>query len=149
MNVGKGQPEPEIIPPGADSKPKREGGARNGGGFDDLSDVLSHPLSMPRLTYVLYAIASVTGFPMLIGLILAYVARGEAPLWLQSHYTFLIGTFWGGLLLILIGVLTWIFGVGMFLLWVLPLWYVIRIVRGWMLLENRQAVPNPQSLLFG
>lgn len=145
MNVGNGQPEPEIIPPGADAKPKR---AQNGG-FDDLSDVLSHPLSMPRLTYVLYAIASVTGFPMLIGLILAYVARGEAPSWLQSHYTFLIRTFWGGLLLILVGVLTFVFGVGMFLLWVLPLWYVIRIVRGWMLLENRQPVPNPESLLFG
>ena len=149
MNVGNGQPEPEIIPPGADPKPKREGGSGNGSGFDDLSDVLAHPLSMPRLTYALYAIASVTGFPMLIGLILAYVARGEAPPWLHSHYTFLIGTFWGGLLLILIGVLTWVFGIGMFLLWVLPLWYVIRIARGWMLLENRQAVPNPQSLLFG
>jgi len=82
-------------------------------------------------------------------LILAYVARGEAAPWLQSHYTFLIRTFWGGLLLILVGVLTFVFGVGMFLLWVLPLWYVIRIVRGWMLLENRQAVPNPESLLFG
>jgi len=145
MNVGNGQPEPEIIPPGSGAKPKRS----QSSGFDDLSDALSHPLSMPRLTYVLYAIASVTGFPMLIGLILAYVARGEAPSWLQSHYTFLIRTFWGGLLLILVGLLTWVVGVGMFLLWVLPLWYVIRIVRGWVLLENRQPVPSPKSLLFG
>lgn len=117
--------------------------------LDDLSDVVKHPLSMPRLTYVLYAIASISGFPMLIGLILAYVARSEAPDWLKTHYTFLIYTFWGGLVLILVGMMTWIFGIGIFLLWVLPLWYVIRIVRGWMLLENRQSIPNPQSLLFG
>ncbi|HEY9080924.1 hypothetical protein [Magnetovibrio sp.] len=145
MNAANGQPEPEILPPGTDPKPQRP----QSGGFDDLSDAFSHPLTMPRLTYALYAIASISGFPMLIGLILAYVARSEAPAWLHGHYTFLIGTFWGGLLLILVGVLTWIFGIGMFLLWVLPLWYVIRIVRGWVLLENRQPVPNPGSLLFG
>jgi len=148
MSAGNERPDPEIIPPGsfgAGSNPKHT----RGNGFDDLSDVLSQPLSAPRLTYALYAIASVSGFPMLIGLIVAYVVRGEAPSWLRSHYTFLIRTFWGGVLLILVGFLTWIFGIGMFLLWVLPLWYVIRIVRGWVLLENRQPVPNPESLLFG
>lgn len=145
MSAGNGQPEPEIIPPGMDADPKADG--QNGSG--NLSGVVDHSLTVARLTYLLYAVASVSGFPMLIGLILAYVARGEASPALQTHYRFLIRTFWGGLVLILVGVLTWIFAVGMFLLWLLPLWYVIRIVRGWMLLEDRKPVPNPESLLFG
>ena len=143
MTSGHNQPEAEIIPPG--EEPSFRGGSDNGGS----GDVFSDPMTMPRITYTLYAIACVSGFPMLIGLIVAYVARGEAPDWLKGHYTFLIGTFWIGLLLIIVGALTVIFGIGLFLLWLLPLWYIIRVVRGWMLLENRKPVPNPSSALFG
>ncbi|MCW8915487.1 MAG: hypothetical protein OQK24_06485 [Magnetovibrio sp.] len=145
MSTGQGQPEPEIIPPGAKSSAETDYAT----GFESVSSAMTHPLTMPRIAYGLFAVAAISGFPMLIGLIVAYIARGEAPEWLKGHYTFLIHTFWGGLLLILVGVITWVVGVGMLLLWVLPLWYVIRIVRGWILLENRQEVPNPQSLLFG
>lgn len=144
MNGGNGQPEPEIIPPGADVEFEERG--RDAVPRPSLMD---DALTMPRITYGLYAIALVSGIPMLIGLIVAYLARGEAPSWLRGHYTFLIRTFWIGLLLIGVGVVTWIFGIGMFLLWVLPLWYLIRIVRGWVLLENRQSIPDPDSALFG
>jgi len=118
-------------------------------GLGWFSEVMSNPVTVVRLTYGLFAVAVVTGFPMLIGLIVAYVARRDAPVWLNSHYTFLIGTFWGGLGLFVIGALTWIFGVGMVVLWVLPLWYVIRLVRGWILLDNHRPVGRPESLLFG
>ncbi|MBF0246867.1 MAG: hypothetical protein HQL36_02170 [Alphaproteobacteria bacterium] len=117
--------------------------------MDELSAVVTHPLSVPRLTYILYLVATLTGFPMLIGLIVAYVARGEAQPWLRAHYTFLIRTFWYGLLLVGVGLVTFIVGVGMFLLWVLPLWYLIRIGRGWYLLEHRRAIDHPESVLFG
>jgi|GEM_PF-462203 len=156
MSAQNGGSEPEIIPPGTHGSHESSGFEAGGNAqakpsmdFDDVKGFVNTPLAMPRLTYALYAIASISGFPMLIGLILAYVARSEASPWLHSHYTFLIRTFWGGLLLILVGVLTFVFGVGMFMLWVLPLWYVIRIVRGWVLLENNQFIPNPKSLLFG
>lgn len=145
MSTGAGQPEQEVIPPGQKSSTETDASAS----FDDMDSVLSHPLTMPRITYGLYALAAISGFPMLIGLIVAYIARGEAPDWLKGHYTFLIYTFWGGLLFIAVGIVTWIVGVGMLLLWLLPLWYVIRVVRGWIWLENRQSVPNPESLLFG
>ncbi|PHS78626.1 MAG: hypothetical protein COB59_06165 [Rhodospirillaceae bacterium] len=145
MTDAKSLPEPEIIPPGENPK-------RSSDTFDtlaeDLKFMLKNPLSMPRTTYALYAIAAVTGVPMLIGLVLAYVVRSDAPAWLQTHYNFMIRTFWYGLALIAIGLLTFIIGVGMFLLWILPLWYVVRIVRGWMLLENQKPIPNPESWLF-
>lgn len=162
---GDNQPEPEveIIPPGEESRAETgsqtgpETGpnsrARPGAAddiLDDLTDLANHPMTMPRITYGLYAIASVTGFPMLIGLILAYLGRGDAPQWQQSHYTFLIRTFWYAVVLVIVGFMTvWILGLGLMILWLLPLWTLIRAVRGWVLLENRRPVPHPQSWLFG
>jgi len=148
MTQANNHTEPEIIPP------RRSSGRSGSGGsgadyFAAVTKMFEHPMTWPRVTYGLYAVALVTGIPMLVGLIVAYMARAEAAPWLQSHYNFLIRTFWLGLVLIAIGALTWFFAVGMFLLWILPLWYVIRVVRGWMLLENQKPVPHPQSWLFG
>lgn len=139
MSQSQQPPEPEIIPPGADAQKHPDA---------SLSDVMNDPMMAPRAAYALYALAAVTGFPMLVGLIVAYVARGEAPLWLQSHYTFLIRTFWYFIALVIIGMALAFFVVGFMLLWVLPLWLVVRVVRGWLLLENRKPVPNPESWLF-
>ena len=155
-------PEAEIIPPGhshgykdtgGGTGPKKTHGQGRSGDFDDLGDQVSsalrHPMTMPRTAYVLYALSVVSGFPMLVGLIVAYVARAEAPYWLQSHYTFLIRTFWYFIALFLIGIVLAFFLVGFMLLWVLPLWVAIRVVRGWLLLEDQKAVPDPDSWLFG
>lgn len=114
----------------------------------DLNRIANNTMTLPRVIYGLYAIAVVTGFPMLIGLIVAYVARRESPDWLASHYSFLIRTFWYGLVLMVVGGLTFILGVGMFILGLMPIWYVVRIVRGAMLMENQQPVPDPKSWLF-
>ena len=150
MTQANNPSEPEIIPPGATSGRSGSGGSGGTGGddFEGVTKMFEHPMTWPRVTYGLFAVALVTGIPMLVGLIVAYIARAEAAPWLRSHYNFLIRTFWVGLALIAIGVLTWIFAVGMFLLWILPLWYVVRVVRGWMLLENQKPVPHPESWLF-
>ena len=154
MSPANDRPDPEIIPPGQSHGFKDKGAQKNAfDGLDDLGDQMAgamrHPMAMPRVAYGLYALSVVSGFPMLVGLIVAYVARGEAPAWLQSHYTFLIRTFWLFIALVCIGMVLAFFLVGFLLLWVLPLWVVIRVVRGWMLLENQKPVPNPESWLFG
>lgn len=141
------KPDPEIIPPGQQHGFKYTGGADDLG--EQVSGVMRHPMTMPRAAYVLYALAVVSGFPMLVGLIVAYVARADAPPWLQSHYTFLIRTFWLFIALVCIGLVLAFFLVGFMLLWVLPLWVAIRVVRGWLLLEDQKPVPDPESWLFG
>ncbi|MBL4692030.1 MAG: hypothetical protein JKY92_01715 [Magnetovibrio sp.] len=165
MPDAKSLPEPEIIPPGASSQHSHQNPHQNSdqnshqnskksarANFEDFSAELNkiskNKMTMPRATYALYAIAVVTGVPMLIGLIMAYLAKSDVPAWLETHYSFLIRTFWYGMVLILIGFLTFMLGVGMFILGLMPIWYVVRIVRGWMLLENQQPIPNPKSWLF-
>lgn len=155
MSSAQTPPDPEIIPPGRDhSQDHSRSGAKTAGGFDDLGEqasaVLRHPMTWPRAAYFLYALSIFTGLPMLVGLIVAYVARAEAPHWQQTHYTFLIRTFWYFIALVAIGVaLVMAFGLGLLLIWVLPLWVAIRVIRGWLLLENTKPVPEPESWFFG
>lgn len=145
-------PEPEIIPPGQRARHGR-GHDAGDASFDALGekaeDLLRHPMTAPRAAYLLYALSIITGVPMLVGLIVAYVARSSAPEWQRSHFEFLIRTFWYFVVLVIVGALLAVFLVGFVILWVLPLWLGIRVIRGWMWLENKERVPNPQSWLFG
>lgn len=92
------------------------------------------------------------GWPSIIAVIINYVKRGEVRgTWLESHFTWQIRTFWFALLwavivaavsapltLIIIGFGTW--ALGMFLL---GLWAIYRIARGWLRLNDRQPMPSP------
>jgi uncharacterized membrane protein len=91
------------------------------------------------------------GWPSIIAVIVSYIYRGDARgTWLESHFSWAIRTFWyalawavvvgvlGALLaIVVIGFGIWI--VGMFLL---GLWAIYRIARGWMNLNSRQPMPQ-------
>lgn len=127
--------------------------------------------SLVRTTHIVYALhalglalgafgaASVLGsflfgWPSIIAVIINYVKRGEARgTWLESHFTWQIRTFWFALAwavlvalvsiplsVILIGIGTWIAG-----MFVLGLWAIYRIARGWLRLKGHQPMPNPTA----
>jgi uncharacterized membrane protein len=127
------------------------------------------PDALVRTTHIVYALhalglvlgafgaASVIGsflfgWPSIIAVIINYVKRGEARgTWLESHFTWQIRTFWFALVwallvalvsipltLIIIGIATW--AAGMFLLGV---WAIYRIARGWLRLKDHQPMPMP------
>jgi uncharacterized membrane protein len=87
--------------------------------------------------------AFLTGWPSIIAVILNYVKRGDVRgTWLDSHFRWQIRTFWFGLLwvglcaLFVLGT----FGIGIIIAW-LPLafvtvWFIYRIIRGWMALSS-------------
>ena len=52
--------------------------------------------------YILYLAGLVIGVSGLVGIVLAYVNRGKAGGFIESHYTWLIRTFWIGLLYALV-----------------------------------------------
>jgi uncharacterized membrane protein len=91
--------------------------------------------------------AFLTGWPSLIGVILNYVKRSEVRgTWLQSHFRWQIRTFWYGLLWVflcgLFIVLT--LGIGILIAWlplgIVGIWFVYRIVRGWLALREGKAL---------
>ena len=85
--------------------------------------------------------AFLTGWPSIIAVILNYVKRSEARgTWVDSHFRWQIRTFWFGLLWIslCLAFIVLTLGIGIIIAWVpmviVSLWFVYRIVRGWMAL---------------
>jgi len=83
------------------------------------------------------------GWPSIIAVIINYVKRGDVRgTWLDSHFRWQIRTFWFGLLwvalcgLFVLGTL----GLGLLFVWlplgIVAIWFIYRIVRGWMALTN-------------
>ena len=131
----------------------------------DTGTTSGPPITAALVAYALFGVAAITGlvssglvhFAPLValagiaGVIVAYVKRGEARgTWVESHFDWLIGTFWWSLLwdivAIVIGVLTfWILGLGILLailiLAATSIWVIYRVVRGYLAFKDSQPVP--------
>lgn len=103
---------------------------------------------MAKVVYILYLVGLLTGITALVGVVIAYVNRNDAPEWLRTHYQFQIRTFWMGCLWILVATIlsAVVIGVLVWLAWVI--WLVIRMVKGWQALSAKQAHPNPTTWMF-
>ncbi len=102
-----------------------------------------------NLIYILYLLSLIFGITSLVGLVMAYINKGDAPEWLQSHYRFQIRTFWIGLLLGVIGAATAVFMVGILFLVFLFVWWIVRCVKGMKYISQGSAHPDPASRMFG
>ena len=123
--------------------------------------------SLVRTTHIVYALhalglvlgafgaASVIGsflfgWPSIIAVIINYVKRGDARgTWLESHFSWQLRTFWFALLafiaiglfslplvlLLGLGILTWMLGA-----FVVGIWIIYRVARGWLRLKDGKAV---------
>jgi uncharacterized membrane protein len=125
------------------------------------------PDGLVRTTHVVYALHAlglaigafgaasvigsfVFGWPSIIAVIINYVKRGEARgTWLESHFDWQIRTFWIALAiavvvvlvslpltLVVVGFATWAIG-----LFVLGIWAIYRIARGWLALKDHHPMP--------
>jgi uncharacterized membrane protein len=89
--------------------------------------------------YALYAASLVFGVTALAAIILDYVKRDDARgTWLESHFAWQIRTFWWSLLIGTVGVILLFVLIGWAVLAAGLVWFVYRIVKGWLRLsENR------------
>ena len=99
--------------------------------------------------YILYLAGLVIGVSGIVGIVLAYVNRGKAGGFVASYNTFLIRTFWIGLLYALISVVLMMLVVGFLLMFVVAVWFIARCVLGLQALQRGEPVKNPQSWLLG
>ena len=112
-----------------------------------------HPSITPtHIMYALHLLAPFTALTLaVVALIIGMVNREHVrDSWLDSHYSWLSRTFWWGLLwsivawglYVLLSALT--LGLGAFIFWILPtavvVWYVYRVVRGWLSLNAGKPI---------
>lgn len=102
----------------------------------------------PKLIYILFLANIIVPFLGLIGVVMAYVNKADAPEWLQSHYQFQIRTFWIGLLYVMVGAILSVIIIGWFIILFTVVWIVIRCVKGMKSLDAQQAHPNPTGWMF-
>lgn len=100
--------------------------------------------SLRRLTlviYGLYVFSWLFGVTALIGVIIAHVKRDDARGTVyESHLTWLIRTFWWGLLWTVLGFLTLVLVIGGFILAGVGIWLIYRVVKGWLYWNDRKPL---------
>lgn len=103
---------------------------------------------LAKIVYILYLVGVVFGITGLIGVVMAYIYKSDAPEWLYSHYRFQIRTFWIGLLYLVVGSILLVVLVGwlVYLFWVV--WLIIRCVKGLQILDKKEPHPNPTAWMF-
>ena len=108
------------------------------------SSALLDERQLAVIIYILF-LAPLGGVTHIIGLVLAYGARQNAPVWLQTHYTYLIRTFWMGLLYLLIAAVLCALLIGFALLPCVFLWFVVRCGFGLLRLFRNEPIANPET----
>ena len=102
-----------------------------------------------KLIYILYLIGLIFGITAIIGVVMAYVNKDDAqPDWLKSHYEFLIGTFWKGLIIGIAGALLSVIFIGFLIILFLYVWLILRCVKGMKYLSEEKPHPNPAGWMF-
>lgn len=93
--------------------------------------------TLTTVIYALYASSLLLGVTMLVAIVMNYVKRDDvAGTWLESHFRWQIRTFWYALLWSALGVLTLVFVVGFAVLFANLVWFIYRIVKGWIRLNE-------------
>lgn len=99
---------------------------------------------MALVGYILYALSIIIPFASIAAVILAYLKRSESRgTWVESHFNWLIKTFWVGLIGTIIGIILMFIVIGWFVLLAVTIWVIYRIIRGWLALsENRPVIAD-------
>ena len=101
-----------------------------------------------NLIYILYLVGLVVGITSIVGVVMAYLGKDEAPDWLKSHYHNQINIFWKGLLYSIISIILMAVVIGVLLIFVVLIWYIVRVVKGMQRLSRGEAYDNPGSWGF-
>ena len=102
-------------------------------------------ITIGKMVVVMYLVGLI--FPVLyvVGLVMAYVFRQDAKAWMVDNFRFLIRTFWLGILFwIIAGLLCFLF-IGFILIPLIIVWWVIRCVVVFRLIEKGSAHQHPAT----
>lgn len=105
-------------------------------------------LNKPTIIALCYLASFVVGFSGLVGVVLAFVWKGEAEAdasrsWEASHYTYLINTFWIGLIGTVVGVLLMIVLIGFLVLLATVALVGVRSVLSLINAQKQMPMPEP------
>lgn len=100
---------------------------------------------LKELTVIVYALHAASflcgGITLLVAVIINYVKRDDTRgTYLESHFSKQIATFWIVMVVGFVGVITLPIFIGFFILMALSIWFIVRIVKGWVALNDNKPV---------
>lgn len=104
--------------------------------------------STANVVYILYLVGLVVGVTSIVGVIMAYVNRADAPEWVRTHYRFQIRTFWIALLYGLVGALGCLIVIGFFFLLFVLVWWIVRCAKGMQAISRGAPYEHPATWLW-
>jgi uncharacterized membrane protein len=109
--------------------------------MDKTAEQLASLKQITMVVYLLQALSFAFGVTAIVGLVINYVKRDEAAGTLyQSHFDWQIRTFWWGLLWTVLGIVLSFLLVGFAVLFVVWIWAIYRVVKGFLKLNDNQPV---------
>jgi uncharacterized membrane protein len=98
------------------------------------------------VSYILMGVGLFVGLTAVIAVVICHIKRSEAVATIyESHFTWLIRTFWWSLLGMVIAAITSIIGIGIVLSVVVWAWVIYRLVKGFLSFNDRRPVADPQA----
>jgi uncharacterized membrane protein len=117
---------------GFDAKPETEAEGRN----------LKKDIQLTHIIYALMAAGFITGgLGTLAAIIINYIKLDDVKgTWLESHFRWQMRTFWWGLLWGFLSALLMLAVIGIFLIFVVAVWIIYRIAKGWIRLNDSKPM---------
>ena len=111
--------------------------------------IRSTDLSKSTIVAGLYLSSFVFGITGIVGIVLGYVWRDDARgTWEESHFTYLIRTFWIGFILSVISLPLMFVIIGFLILPAAMVQMIVRCVFSIMRAQKQEAMPEPETLLW-
>lgn len=98
-----------------------------------------------QLIYILYFVSVIVGLTAIVGVIMAYMNRGKAGGYVETHYTWLIRTFWIAVLFSVISFILAFIGIGFLLMVAVFIWAIVRLIKGIQRLSRGEPIADPQT----
>lgn len=97
--------------------------------------------------YILFGAAAILPPVAIAGAFYAHYQRDDADgSYVESHLTWLIRTFWLTVLFGVIGFVLALLAIGFLILFAVGVWYIFRIVKGFVVFLDGQPIADPRSL---
>lgn len=97
--------------------------------------------TLTTVIYALYALSLLTGVAGIVAIVINYVKQDAViGTFMESHFRWQIRTFWYGLLWLLVGMITLVIFIGWLILIASYVWFIYRIAKGWLDLNENQAM---------
>ena len=97
--------------------------------------------NMTAVVYLLQGLSFFFGITYFVAVIINYVKRNDVDnTFLASHFTWQINTFWASIVMSIVGLLTFYFIIGSFILLANAIWVVYRIIKGALYLKDEKEM---------